>query len=107
MQTCTKQPEALMEHEQGLRTTRVPSIAHRPGQALSAIVAIGAVTAAVSARVPAPDGRSQSTAAIDSAGLVAYVDSFMAAFLGIRYPPRLLDTRELTMNPPPRQSGQQ
>src|SRR5688572_19388316 len=69
-----------MEYEQQLRRTHAPRIAHRlAGQGLSAITAIGAVTVAISARVPAPEGRSQFIASVDSVRLVAFVDSFMTA----------------------------
>src|SRR5262245_25406947 len=68
-----------MEHEQE-RRTRVLRSAHRQTRrGLSAIAAIGAVAVAISARAPAAESRSQSTASVGSAELAAFVDSFVTA----------------------------
>ena len=48
-------------------------------QGLIAIAAIGAVAVAITARVPAAEGRSQSTVSVDPVALAAFVDSFMTA----------------------------
>lgn len=69
-----------MARAQKARSTRPPRSVHRRvGRVLSAIAAIGAVTVACSARLPAVEGRPQSTASVDSVDLAAFVDSFMTA----------------------------
>jgi len=69
-----------MEHEQHVRRTRAMRSARRRAErGLTAIAAIGAVALAISCRVPAREGHSQSTASIDQVELAAFVDSFMTA----------------------------
>ena len=67
-----------MTREQQARWTRALKSADR--RASRGLIAfIGAVVVACSARVPAVEGRSQSTASVDPVALAAYVDSFMTA----------------------------
>jgi len=69
-----------MAREQHARWTRAPRSAYRRvGRGLIAVAAIAAVAVAISARVPAAQGRSRSGASIDPVALAAFVDSFMTA----------------------------
>jgi len=67
-----------MTREQQARWTRALKSAYRRASR-GLIAAIGAVVVACSARVPAVEGRSQSTASVDPVALAAFVDSFITA----------------------------
>ena len=69
-----------MDNEQPVERARaVRSVRREMGVGLSVVMAVAALAVGISAAVPAAQVRPQATTTVDSAALLAYVDSFMTA----------------------------